>query len=443
MGGPKFTRRTTLAGLLAGAASLPAGIVAPGRAWADAPSLATAADGDLAIDFDSALRSRLSWRRQALTDMEAGEGVRLAGGKVIDRFLLLDHKSEPVTGGKRFSLRGVSDSQIEKQIDLLFRDDRPGAALMTVRYRNIGKQPVTIAAWWSAAHTLRAHPRGAWTFSGSSHPDRRDWVQPVKPGFQQRNYMGMNGSDYGGGTPVSVVWRPDVGLAVGHVETVPKLIALPVASQPGGTRIALEGDQPIVLAPGETVTLPETFIMAHPGDHFAALDAYRRIMAERGLAAPPIPASSYEPIWCAWGYERNVTPAQVYGTLDKAKSVGCAWAVLDDGWQKSVGDWVADTHRFPGGDADVKAMADRIKSYGMRPKLWISPLSADADERSDARSCRHAAARRQRQRAECQLVEQLHPVPRLSADGRVFQGRSRGGSSASGAMRASRSTGRI
>ncbi|MGN6620619.1 MAG: glycoside hydrolase family 36 protein, partial [Sphingomonas sp.] len=238
------------------------------------------------------------------------------------------------------------------------------------------KQPITLAAWWSAAHTLRAHPRGAWTFSGSSHPDRRDWVQPVKSGFQQRNFMGMNGSDYGGGTPVSVVWRPDVGLAVGHVERVPKLIALPVASQPGGTRIALEGDQPIVLAPGETVTLPETFIMAHPGDHFAALDTYRRIMAERGLAAPPIPASSYEPIWCAWGYERSVTPAQVYGTLDKAKSVGCAWAVLDDGWQKSVGDWVADTHRFPGGDADVKAMADRIKTYGMRPKLWISPLSA-------------------------------------------------------------------
>ena len=370
------TRRATLASLLTGAATVGVAAATPARAWAAARPIASASDGVLTIEFDSALHSRLSRAGQVLTALEPGEGVRLADGTAVDRFLMLDSKKAAVTGGQRHSLRGVAREQIEKQVDLTFREDQPGAALMVVRYRNLGKQPVTIAGWWSASHTLLAHPKGAWTFSGSSHPDRRDWVQPVRPDFQQRNYMGMNGSDYGGGTPVAVVWRPDVGLAVGHVETAPKLIALPVASQPGGTRIGLEGDQPIVLQPGETVTLPETFIMVHSGDHFAALDTYRRIMAERGLAAPPIPASSYEPIWCAWGYERNVTPDQVYGTLDKAKSVGCSWAVLDDGWQKSVGDWVADTHRFPGGNADVKAMADRIKTYGMRPKLWISPLSA-------------------------------------------------------------------
>lgn len=376
MGHPTFTRRTTLAGLMGGAAIVGTAAAAPRRAWAAARPAASASDGALTIDFDSALYTRLSRGGDALTALEPSESVRLANGTVLDRFVMIDHRQSATDDGKRHSLRGLSDAQLEKQIDLVFRDAMPGAALMTVRYRNAGKQPITIAAWWSGAHELRAHPKGAWTFSGSSHPDRRDWVQPVKPGFQQRNYMGMNGSDYGGGTPVSVVWRPDVGLAVGHVERVPKLIALPVAAQPGGTRIALEGDQPIVVEPGETVTLPETLIMVHSGDHFAALDTYRRIMAERGLAAPAIPASSYEPIWCAWGYERNVTPAQVYGTLDKAKSVGCAWAVLDDGWQKSVGDWVADTSRFPGGNADVKAMADRIKTYGMRPKLWISPLSA-------------------------------------------------------------------
>ena len=50
--------------------------------------------------------------------------------------------------------------------------------------------------------------------------------------------------------------------------------------------------------------------------------------------------------------------------------------MLDDGWQKSVGDWVADTAKYPQGDAGLKEFADRIKTYGMRPKLWISPLSA-------------------------------------------------------------------
>jgi alpha-galactosidase len=373
---PKVTRRAVIAGLMSGVASFAATVGAPRRAWALEQPRISASDGVLGLEFDSALNSRLSKNGQLITPLEASEGVRLSDGRVLDRFVMLGHRQEAHSGWKRHSLKGVADGRLEKRVELLFRDSYPGAALMKVSYRNVGKQPITIARWWSASHTLLAHPRGAWTFAGSSHPDRRDWVQRVSPDFQQQNFMGMNGSDYGSGTPMAVVWRPDLGLAVGHVERVPKLISLPVAAQPDGTLIAIEGDQAIMLAPGAEVTLPETLIMVHSGDHFAALDTYRRIMAERGLAAPPIPESSYLPIWCAWGYERNFTPEQVYGTLDKAKAVGCDWAVLDDGWQKSVGDWVADTGKFPQGNAGIKAFADRIKSYGMRPKLWISPLSA-------------------------------------------------------------------
>jgi hypothetical protein len=42
------------------------------------------------------------------------------------------------------------------------------------------------------------------------------WVVPLKPGFRQENFLGMNATDYGGGTPVVDVWRRDAGLAVGH-----------------------------------------------------------------------------------------------------------------------------------------------------------------------------------------------------------------------------------
>lgn len=376
MGSPKLTRRATLAAMMGGVASLSATLALPSRAFALTQPAASASDGVLTIDFDSGMHSRISRGGQVLTPVDASEGVRLADGRVLNRFTLLDRRETPDANGTRYTLTGVADGRLEKQVELLFRKDHPGAALMVVRYRNLGKQPIAIARWWSASHTLLPHPKGAWTFSGSSHPDRRDWVQRVTSDFQQRNYMGMNGSDYGSGTPMSAVWRPDIGIAVAHVERVPKLVALPVESQPVGTHIAIEADTPVVLAPGESTILPETMIMVHSGDHFAALDTYRRIMAERGLSAPAIPDSSYAPIWCAWGYERNYTPEQVYGTLDKAKAVGCEWAVLDDGWQKSVGDWVADTAKYPQGNAGLKEFADRIKTYGMRPKLWISPLSA-------------------------------------------------------------------
>lgn len=369
----KLTRRAAIGGLMTGATIF---ACVPRRALALPQASASVSDGTLALDFDSALRCRLSRHGQAITPFEASEGVRLVDGRVLDRFILLDQHQESHEGGKRWRLRGIADGRLEKTVEISFSASYPGAALMTVRYRNLGKQPLTIARWWSGAHLVLAHPNGAWTFSGSSHPDRRDWVQRVSRDFQQQNFMGMNGSDYGSGTPVSAVWRPDVGLAVGHVETVPKLISLPVAAQPEGTRIAIEGDQAVTLAPGQQVTLPETFLMVHSGDHFTPLNTYRQIMAERGLRAPTIPESSYAPIWCAWGYERNFTPEQVYGTLDKARSVGCEWAVLDDGWQKAVGDWVADTGKFPQGNAGIKDFATRIKDYGMRPKLWISPLSA-------------------------------------------------------------------
>jgi alpha-galactosidase len=174
-----------------------------------------------------------------------------------------------------------------------------------------------------------------------------------------------------------VVWTPDAGLAVGHLETVPKLVALPVVAQPGGTRIGMAGDQPAVIEPGGTLALPLAFVMVHSGDHFRPLDAYRRIMAERGLAPPRIPRSSYGPIWCAWGYERNYTPDQVVATLPKAKALGFEWAVLDDGWQTSEGDWKLDPVKYPNGDADMKAFVQRIKQADMRPRLWLAPLAAD------------------------------------------------------------------
>ena len=70
----------------------------------------------------------------------------------------------------------------------------------------------------------------------------------------------MNASDYGGGTPVVDVWRRDCGLAVGHVETVPKLVALPLTHDGAGARIAVECDQAVTLAPGESFSTVDTFV---------------------------------------------------------------------------------------------------------------------------------------------------------------------------------------
>jgi alpha-galactosidase len=130
------------------------------------------------------------------------------------------------------------------------------------------------------------------------------------------------------------------------------------------------------LAPGETFSTFETFVAVHRGDCFAVLDAYRRLLAECGLVQAKVPVDAYAPIWCAWGYERGFTLAQVTGTLAKASELGLRWAGVDDGWQTAVGDWRLDPRKFPRGDADMVALVAAIRTAGMQPKLWIAPLAA-------------------------------------------------------------------
>lgn len=367
---------------MAGTATLAMAGGAPTLLRAETLPSARIASGPLLIEFDGQMRSRISRNGVPLTAMESGEALRLVGGGTLDRFLLLDTAEEPTTGphgpGQRHHLRGVSGDVVERQLSVSRFECYPGLVLIDVTYRNTGSRPLAVAGWNVATHDLLARPEGMWTFAGASYPNRRDWVQPVTPGFQQLNFMGMNDSDYGGGTPMAVLWRRDAGLAVGHVEVTPRLVAFPVAAQPAGARIGMTGDRPVLLAPGETLTLPTTLVMAHAGDHFGPLDAYRRLMAERGLAAPRVPDASYAPIWCAWGYERAFTTEQIDATLPKARALGLEWAVLDDGWQTSVGDWEVDRAKFPRGDADMKAFVGRIKAAGMRPRLWLAPLAAGA-----------------------------------------------------------------
>jgi alpha-galactosidase len=343
-------------------------------------------DAAMSLQFDDQMRCRvvslLGKQPVALTGFDASEHL-VVKGKPLARFTL--QKAEPAKAatpfgfGQALRLTGRSADGIEKRVTVTLLDEHPGVALLDVAYVNTGDKPITIDAWVNAAHRLAAPPRhagGYWTYSGASHADRRDWVQPVKRGFEQRNFMGMNASDYGGGTPVVDVWRRDVGLAVGHLALQPQLVALPVKAIGDAVDISLRGDAPQTLKPGEVLTTPPSFIAVHRGDFFVPLDRYRRLMAAQGLSAPEAPSSAYEPQWCAWGYERDFSLDYVRATLPKVQELGFKWAVLDDGWQRKTGDWnTPDRAKFPRGAEDMKALVADIHGRGMKARLWIAPLA--------------------------------------------------------------------
>jgi alpha-galactosidase len=383
---PSIGRRTAL--------KFVAGSVAGGMLWGVAPWVraaatsattggpASAGDALLTVSFDARMRTRLSRRGQALTGFQASEAL-LLGDTVLDAFALEGHEQhaldDPRHGpGQQWVFSGRDAAHgVEKQVALSRFEALPGLLLLQVRYRNIGSAPLAVTGWRSAAHELAATPGGFWSFSGATHTDRRDWVQPLGEGFEQRNSLGMDSSDYGGGTPVANIWRRDVGLAVGHVEPVARPLAMPVRRTASGAAIALESQQPLTLAPGAELVTERGFLAAHDGDFYAPLAQYRRFMQDEGLQGPRPPESAFAPVWCAWGYGREFDVEQIVGTLGKARELGFEWAVLDDGWQTNEGDWKLDPRKFPRGDADMRALVGEIRRHGMRPRLWLAPLAAD------------------------------------------------------------------
>lgn len=375
-------RRTVLklaAGTVA-LAALPS--VSAARAGSSRPARAVAHDDHLSIRFDARMHTAIERGGIAMTGFQPSEALLLADGSELQDFAFVDERIEPLDdarhgSGRRHVLRGRSAGGIEKTVDLTFYARYPGLAILATTYRNGGDAPLELAGWRNAAHELDDAPGGFWSFSGATHTDRRDWVQPVDADFNQRNTLAMDSSDYGGGTPVADLWRRDGGLAVGHVEAVPRLLDMPVRKTARGASIALESAQPATLPPGGTLTTERTLLCVHGGDFYAPLELYRGLLGDQGIAAREVPDSTFAPIWCAWGYERDFTTEQVLATLPKARELGFEWAVLDDGWQTNEGDWAIDQRKFPRGDADMRAFTDAVRAQGLRPRLWLAPLAAD------------------------------------------------------------------
>jgi alpha-galactosidase len=344
----------------------------------------------LRIEFDRNLHSRViplfEGVPKLVVPFSASETVAGIDHTWKD-FVLASAHREPVAdafgAGERLSLTGKS-GDLRKNITVTIYADFPSIAIFEVEYKNEGATRLSIRGWANHQYLLNSPPAAGspafWSYQSGSYEKRPNWVLPLHAGFRQQNYLGMNASDYGGGTPIVDVWRKDVGLAVGHVEPGPRLISLPV-SMPDArhARVAVQSAREQTLEPGESFHTLRTFVSVHQGDYFRTLTEYRRLMVRQGFQMASAPDSAFGPIWCAWGYGRSVKLKQVYDTLPTVKKMGFSWVTLDDGWQNNYGDWGVDPKKFPHGDADMKALVDRIHEEGFKAQLWWSPLSAVPD----------------------------------------------------------------
>ena len=277
-----------------------------------------------------------------------------------------------------------SDVSVQRNLVLEVYDDFPNIALVSTNYKNSGTTDFPLDEVWMQQHRFnaqladeKAKPYEMWSFQGSSYDWGKDDVQKLNRTSAQPNRMGeaVKGG-YGGGIPVVAFWTGSVGEAIGHVETIPWTLSMPVKVDPDG-RVNASMTLPVnsVLKPGESYSTPRSFVSVYSGDFYEPLRLWSSVLQREGWDIPKPSNEAYNVSWCGWGYEFNVTPKQMLGTVPKLKELGIKWATLDDRWFDTYGDWNPRNETFPGDS--IKQMVDDFHKQGILAQLWWLPLGAE------------------------------------------------------------------
>jgi len=287
-------------------------------------------------------------------------------------------------GGQRLEIKGVSKSrpEIDETVSVEFYDNFPSLALTTVAYKNVGTAPANLETVITQRHQLNAglvdpaaRPFAMWSFHGSSEKWGKANVVLISKDFSRTNPMEqvMKGDPgTGGGIPVVAFWTDQMGEAIGHLETLPLALDIPVhvdASEHVDVSIELNPDR--TLQPGEVYSTPVSFLSVFHGDYYEPLRMYSDALGAQGWKIPKPNSADYEANWCGWGYELKFTPEQLISTIPKLQELGLKWTTLDAGWFNIRGDWLP---RAGLGVEGVKKIVDAFHTAGLHITLWWIPI---------------------------------------------------------------------
>ena len=317
--------------------------------------------------------------------------------------------------GKRMEIParplGPSGRDLKFVLALEVYDKFPNILLGTVEYKNTGTSEMVVEKSVNQRRRLnarlvdaKAKPWDMWSFHGASYDWGKDDVVKLTPAFSQPDVMGgVVKGGYGGGIPVVAFWTRQVGEAVGHVETVPISSAVPTKVAADG-RVDSEVDYAanITLKPGESYSTPRSFVAVFAGDFYEPLRIWSSVLQQEGWELPKPSSEAYNVSWCGWGYEADVTPAQMLGTIPKLKEMGIKWVTLDDRWFDVYGDWNPRSDTFPGDS--IKKMTDDFHQQGMLAQLWWLPLGVE-DGQGKYESHKYSVAKIAQQHPEWLILD--------------------------------------
>ena len=287
------------------------------------------------------------------------------------------------------------------EVDLV---DAPTGLLVTVRTTLFADRPVvarslTLANGGGATLTVSCAmsavldlPDADWqlvTLSGTWARERHVHDRALVPGRQSVGSLrGATGHEH---SPFLAVRRAatteDAGEAFAMSLVYSGNFLAEAEVDPFGTARLRIGIHPEAFAwrlePGATFTTPEA-VIAWSGDGLGALSEalhglYRDRLARGTWRDRPRPVvlNNWEATYFDFDHDRIV------GIARRAKALGVELFVLDDGWfgrrdndDSSLGDWVVDRRKLPGG---IEALVRDVKGLGLQFGIWIEPEMVNAD----------------------------------------------------------------
>ncbi|MBW2230316.1 MAG: alpha-galactosidase [Deltaproteobacteria bacterium] len=284
---------------------------------------------------------------------------------------------------------------------ILVRHDHGEAATLDVSIMNAGADPLRVQAVELAfdflgheASSLRflRHGWQSWSFTGTRALDEAGepafpsgpWLRgmyhcvgvpgPRREGWHESEIVSLVGAS--GGGPAALVGVLETGSAFGIVYLRPG--GLDAAGE-RSVRIVAELRAEIVLEPGARRDL-ESVRVAVGSDANALLERFAELWGERAGARRD---AIYRSGWCSWyHFFRDVNEDDLLRNLDAMVSdrsgIPISLIQLDDGYQRTIGDWLHTNEKFPRGLAPI---AQAIREAGFEAGIWTAPFAASAESR--------------------------------------------------------------
>jgi len=289
----------------------------------------------------------------------------------------------------------------------------------SVRFRNQGPRPLTLLRALSASFDFEHSRFELLQLSGSWARERHLSQAPLHPGVQ--GFGSARGASSHQHNPFLALVTPGTDEDTGEVRAMNLVYSGNFLAQAevdpwGGTRMSL-GINPFEFTwnmdPGASFQTPEA-VLVYSHDGLGGMSrkfhqTYRTRLCRGAWRDRERPVLINN--WEATYFDFN--EAKILALAEEARAVGIELLVLDDGWfgrrdddKTSLGDWVVDRRKLPGG---LASLAEGIRSRGLQFGLWFEPemFSPDSDlYRAHPDWCLHTTGRT-RSEGRSQLVLDL------------------------------------